>query len=175
MGHELFGEEGILWIFRLGLFVILVVHVISALLVWRTSRAARPVAYEKQHLVAATLSSRSMRWGGLLLGTFIFYHFLHLTTGSMHPTFIEGEVYRNIVLGFQQPLAVIAYVAGMTCLGLHLYHGIWSGLHTLGASSPRQGGWQRKLAASVALLVVAGNISIPVAALIGIIPPGPLG
>jgi len=169
VGHEVVGDEGVLWIFRVVILVVLALHVTSAILVWRTSQAARPVGYKKQQPVAATLASRSMRWGGLLLATFIIYHLLHFTTGDAHPAFTYGEVYRNLVVGFQNPLVAGGYILGMIFLGLHLYHGIWSGLQTLGLYSPRAGGWQRTLAAIIAVAVAVGNISIPVAVLTGII------
>jgi succinate dehydrogenase / fumarate reductase cytochrome b subunit len=57
----------------------------------------------------------------------------------------------------------------MLCLGLHMFHGIWSMLQTLGLSHPR---WNRLRFAFSALstaLVVVGNISIPVAVLMGLV------
>jgi succinate dehydrogenase / fumarate reductase cytochrome b subunit len=57
----------------------------------------------------------------------------------------------------------------MLALGLHLRHGVWSMLQTLGLSHPR---WNRLRAAFAnlfALVVVVGNISMPVAVLAGLV------
>jgi len=55
----------------------------------------------------------------------------------------------------------------MIPLGLHLYHGAWSVTQTLGVDGPHVDRWRRTVAAAIALVVVLGNISIPVAVLAG--------
>jgi succinate dehydrogenase / fumarate reductase cytochrome b subunit len=57
----------------------------------------------------------------------------------------------------------------MIPLGLHLYHGFWSMLQTLGANNPKYNGIRRPMAASLASLVVLVNVSFPVAVLLGIV------
>ena len=54
-------------------------------------------------------------------------------------------------------------------LGLHLYHGVWSMLHTLGASNPRYRVLRRTVAPAVAIAITAGYIAIPVAVLAGLV------
>ncbi|MGD8394025.1 MAG: succinate dehydrogenase cytochrome b subunit [Candidatus Eiseniibacteriota bacterium] len=176
-GHDLFGPEGFLWLVRLVLLAAVVLHAISAYQVWRVSSAARPIGYKKQESVASTYASRTMRYGGIILAAFIVYHILHFTTGTAHPDFerLTGEyaghaaVYHNVVSGFQNPIASGFYIVAMLFLGLHLYHGIWSSLQTLGVSNPRYNGWQRALSVTVAVIVAGGNILIPVAVLAGIV------
>ena len=46
-------------------------------------------------------ASRTMRWSGVILLLFIVYHLLHFTIGTVHPDFVEGDVYHNVVAGFQ--------------------------------------------------------------------------
>jgi succinate dehydrogenase / fumarate reductase cytochrome b subunit len=55
----------------------------------------------------------------------------------------------------------------MACLCLHLDHGIWSMLQTLGWSDAKATRALRALARGVALAVFAGFISVPVAVLAG--------
>ena len=62
------------------------------------------------------------------------------------------------------------YVVAMIALGVHLYHGIWSLLQTLGLSHPRYENLRRGAAGALAALVVVGNVSIPIAALAGWLP-----
>jgi len=55
------------------------------------------------------------------------------------------------------------------CLGLHLAHGVWSMCRTLGLDNPRFDGIARKIAIAVSVVVTAGNISIPVAVMAGLV------
>ena len=53
-----------------------------------------------------------MRWSGFFLLAFIVYHLLHLTFGTVHPGFEEGNVYRNVVRSFRVvPVAAFYLVA----------------------------------------------------------------
>lgn len=169
VGHEAFGHGGILWIFRVVLLVAVALHVWAALSLWRTSKKARPVGYQKQDFQEATYASRTMRLGGLILAVFIVYHILHLTTGHANPGFEHGEVYANVVAGFSVWWASAFYILAMIFLGLHLYHGTWSFLQTLGAAHPKYNRWRKRLALVIAWLVVIGNISFPLAVLIGVV------
>jgi succinate dehydrogenase / fumarate reductase cytochrome b subunit len=110
-----------------------------------------------------------MRWSGPLLALFVVYHILHLTIGSAHPSFEEGRVYHNVVAGFSVWPVSAFYILAMLALGLHMYHGVWSLTQTLGWSHPRYDGLRRAGAAGLTLVVVAGNISIPVAVLSGLV------
>ena len=78
-----------------------------------------------------------MRWGGVIILLFVIYHLLHLTTGTVHPNFVEGDIYHNFVTGFQSVPASLFYIIAMIALGLHLRHGVWSMCQTLGVSHPR--------------------------------------
>ena len=60
-------------------------------------------------------------------------------------------------------------MAAMVVLGLHLYHGTWSALQTLGLNRPPTDGWRRGTAAALAVLIAGAYISIPVAVLAGVL------
>ena len=159
----------LLWTVRLVLLAAVVLHVVAALQLKKLNWDARPVKYVKYDPAHSTLSSRTMFWGGLTLAAFVIYHLLHFTTGTVHPDFVELSVYDNVVKGFQVLPVSTFYIIAMILLGMHLYHGLWSMLHTLGFSHPRYTPWIKRLAAVFAVLIAAGNISIPVAVLAGII------
>lgn len=169
-GAPFLGHGQFLWIARAVLIVALVVHVWSALKLTQQSHAARDEGYRKRESMEFSRSSRSMRWGGVALLTFIIYHLLHLTFGLVHPDFIPGDAYHNLVTGFQSVPVSVVYMVAMIALGLHLYHGVWSAFQTLGISGPRINRWRRPLALAIALFVVAGNLSFPVSVLTGILP-----
>jgi succinate dehydrogenase / fumarate reductase cytochrome b subunit len=110
-----------------------------------------------------------MRWSGPILLLFIVYHLLHFTVGSVHPAFIEGDVYRNVIVGFSAWPVVVAYVIAMLALGLHLRHGAWSMLQTLGVSHPLWDGVRNGAATVFTVIIVLGFISVPLAVLAGVL------
>jgi succinate dehydrogenase / fumarate reductase cytochrome b subunit len=159
-----------IWIFRATLLAAVVLHVWAATATTLGSWKARPINYKKrQKYVESTYASRTMRWGGPILLIFIIYHLLHLTTGQAHGEFVHGDVYHNVIAGFSVWYVSAFYVFAMLALGFHLWHGIWSMLQTLGLSHPSYNGLRSAIAWFVTLLVVAGNISIPVAILTGLV------
>lgn len=164
-----FGHGGGIWIARGVLLAAVAAHIAAAWSLTRTSLAARPVGYRVATPDASTYASRTMRWSGPILLLFIVYHLLHFTIGSVHPDFVEGDVYRNVVVGFSSWPVTLFYVVAMLCLGLHLRHGVWSMLQSLGVSHPR---WNaaRKTAADVfTVILVLGFVAVPVAVLAGIV------
>ncbi len=162
-----------IWIARGGLLAAAALHIWSATSLTLQNRAARPQGYRKQQWNESTYASRTMRWSGVILLAFIVYHLLHFTIGSVHPDFVPGDVYHNFIVGFKVPIVSAFYILAMLLLGLHLYHGVWSMLQTLGLSHPRYNALRHGAATLVAAVVVIGNISMPVAVLAGIIDEAP--
>jgi succinate dehydrogenase / fumarate reductase cytochrome b subunit len=169
VGSPALGHEQALWIFRVVLLVAVGLHIWSATALTLTSWQARGTAYKKKESLVFSYASRTMRWGGVIVAAFVIYHLLHLTVGSVHPEFEHGSAYDNVVLGFQVwPIAVL-YMLCMLPLGLHMYHGLWSMTQTLGIENSWVKKWRRPVAAVIALLVVLGNLSIPLLVLTGIV------
>jgi len=168
VGEPVFPYGVLLWIFRIVLLGCLAVHAIFALQTWRTSTLARPVKYGKRLVPEeSTFASRTMRWGGIVLFLFVVAHLLHFTTGQLHPDFVPGAAYQNLVTGFQMQWVAVLYIIVMFVLCLHLYHGVWSSFQTLGLNHPRYNRLRRPLAAAVAIIVFLGFASVPVAVLTG--------
>ena len=159
----------LLWGVRAVLLAAVAVHIASAWSLTRASQAARPVGYRERANRESTYASRTMRWGGVILLLFIVYHLMHFTFGNAHPDFVPGDVFHNFVVGFRSPPVSGFYIAAMIALGFHLYHGVWSMLQTLGLSHPRYDHLRHSFATLVAVVVVAGNISFPLAVLTGLI------
>jgi succinate dehydrogenase / fumarate reductase cytochrome b subunit len=160
----------LLWLARIGLLVAVALHIWSAYSLTRMNRAARPEGYREKEHRESTYASRTMRWSGVFLALFIVYHLMHLTWGNAHPDFIHGDVYHNFVVGFRPVLVTLVYVLAMLALGLHMYHGVWSLMQTLGLSHPRYNHLRHAFAALITAVVVIGNISMPVAVLAGWLP-----
>ncbi len=99
-------------------------------------RAGRWATRHKK-AIASSYASRTMYWSGPIVLAFVIFHLLHLTAGYYHPgaAFIEGDVYHNVVAGFQVWWVSVWYIFSMILLGLHLRHGIWSMFQSLGHES----------------------------------------
>ena len=156
-----------LWAIRLGLLLILVIHLWSSFLLWRTSSNARPVNYKKWTPDASTYASRTMRWTGPIIAAYALFHILHLTVGVQQPWFDPHNVYGNVVRGFRNPLLSGIYIVSMLLLVFHLYHGAWSFLQSLGANHPRYNQWRKNFAIVVTAAIGLGFIAVPLGVLAG--------
>ena len=88
---------------------------------------------------------------------FLVYHILHFTLGTVHPL-RRGDPYHNVAAGSAIRWSAVLRVA-MAAVGLHLYHGIWSSVRSLGVSRAFAASPQRQLALALAVLVWAGSLS----------------
>src|SRR5246500_385963 len=154
----------LLWVVRIVLLICVALHITAAFQLSRMSWAARPVAYNVKRNVETTFAARMMRWGGVLLVVFIIFHLLHLTAGAVG--FQPGQfkhlaVYQNVVAAFALWPVALFYVVALGALCLHLYHGIWSMLQTLGWSTARNQRQLKIAARVIAIVVFAGFSSVP--------------
>jgi succinate dehydrogenase / fumarate reductase cytochrome b subunit len=169
VGYPVVPHQGALWALRILLLVSVFVHIVAAFQTWAQSRNAREVGYRKNDDLSFSYASRTMRWGGVIILLFLVYHILHFTTGQAHPEFVEGGVYHNFVVAFQNPVVLLVYLAAQAALGLHLYHGLWSVTQTLGANHPRYNRMRRPAAAAIALAIFVGFLVPPVMVALGMI------
>jgi succinate dehydrogenase / fumarate reductase, cytochrome b subunit len=147
-------------------------HITAAYQLTRMNWQARPVGYESRKNVETSFAALTMRWGGVLLAIFIVFHIAHFTLGAVG--FEPGEfkdlhVYENVVAGFSVWSVAVFYIIAMGALCLHLDHGIWSMLQTLGWSTARNTGTLKVLSRIIAIVVFAGFVSIPVAVMTGLV------
>lgn len=168
-GAFLRSQPALLWGGRVVLLGAVIVHMIAAVQLTRLDRAARPVGYAKLAPQTSTFASRTIRWGGLLILLFVVYHILHFTTGTVHPNFVHGDPYRNVIVGFDVKWVAAFYIVAMVAVGLHLYHGTWSAFRTLGLVQPSANPLQRRVATLLAVGVWLGFTLIPVAVVIGMV------
>jgi succinate dehydrogenase / fumarate reductase, cytochrome b subunit len=173
------GLGELLWLVRLVLLAALVLHVLMAWQLTQIKRQARPVGYEQRSPQVSTVASRSMRWGGLLLLVFIVFHILHFTTGTvfpaastpdaMYPAWSHADVYGNVIAAFRTPWVVAVYVVGMLFLLLHLFHGAWSSVRTLGLAKPSRHPLHRRVSTVIAVVVWLGFSVVPLAVFFGVV------
>ncbi len=174
MGEPLVPPTFLLWVARGLLILALGVHVLMAFQTWGRSRSARQAGYRKEEQLSFSWASRFMRWGGVLILVFIVYHILHMTLGTVHADFRPADAsghyaYHNLVTGLSNPLVAGFYILAMAAICLHLWHGIWSMMQTLGANHPKYRDFRRPIAVGFALVIFLGFISVPISVLAGIL------
>jgi len=176
----------LVWPARIGLIVLVLLHIGAAISLSLENRRARPVPYANYKVVAASYASRTMFMSGIIILVFIIYHLLHFTvqvpalnfigrtaslpTGSfidLHDAKERHDVYQMMVLGFSRPLVSGFYILGMALLALHLSHGLSAMFQSMG--------WRRRpytqfldgFARILAWLIFLGYSLIPAAILLG--------
>jgi succinate dehydrogenase / fumarate reductase cytochrome b subunit len=171
------GHGAVVWIARIGLLTVLVVHVLLTIQLTVRNRAVRQ-KYSHPATNRASRSSRMMIWSGLTILAFIIYHISHFTVrigndynGTAYLTSLPGHegdvhnVHKMIIDGFSHIGNTVFYVIAITILCSHLSHGFASVFQTLGLRSRKsellitRAGW------AYALLIWVGFLSIPVAIL----------
>ncbi|CAN5475202.1 succinate dehydrogenase cytochrome b subunit [soil metagenome] len=175
IGTPLLPESGLLWIIRVGLIVALVVHVACAWMLTQRAHQARTVKYAVKKNVASSISSRTMRWGGVTILVFLVWHLLNFSIGKINPNTGDtgnaaGDPYSLLVDTFDLWWMTIIYLVAMVALALHLHHGTWSSLQTLGFTNTAASRARAKAAGWIIAVVVAGGFSlVPLSVLLGII------
>ena len=171
----------LLWVARIGLIVLVLLHIWAAVSLSAENKAARPVAYGNYKPVGSTYASRTMLMSGLIIACFIIYHLLHYTllvpgingTGQnfaeLHDEKGRHDVYRMMVLGFRQPIVSVFYIVGMVLLSLHLSHGVSSMFQSLGLKNRNWAALINGFAKFIAIVLLAGYCSIPIAVLLGLV------
>lgn len=190
--------EGLLWILRIVLIVLIVIHVISAFTLWRRASAARGTRYMMKKSMANAYAARTVRWGGIILLAFVVFHLSHFTLklskigdpsaydvhkvmldSSGQPvadaaksvmTVTEGNPYAMMLTTFSHWWMVLIYAIAVFALCLHISHGVWSALQTIG--------WLRRNT-QYAVQVISGLVGLgvlimflapPIAILSGMVP-----
>jgi succinate dehydrogenase / fumarate reductase cytochrome b subunit len=165
-------DESLLWIVRSVLLVSVILHIEAAAQLWSRKRKARPAGYALKKATTSSYASRTMYWSGPIVLAFIIFHLMEFTAGYIHPgsEFVRGQVYHNVVAGFSVWWISAWYIFSLCLLGLHLRHGLWSMLQSFGLphTKAREAALKR-LALWIAVLLMAGYISIPISVLTGLI------
>jgi succinate dehydrogenase / fumarate reductase, cytochrome b subunit len=161
----------ILWPVRIILLICVTLHIIATVQLALLKKRARPIGYSRKQAIASSYASRTMYWSGPIVLAFIIFHLLHLTAGYIHPgaAYIEGDVYHNVVSGFQVWWVSLSYIVAISLLGLHLRHGLWSMFQSVGILQLQHTAPLKWAAMLIALLIVLGYISIPISVLLGLV------
>jgi succinate dehydrogenase / fumarate reductase cytochrome b subunit len=178
--HALEDKAPLLWTARIVLLAIFVLHIVLGVRLTGDNVRARPVRYVCENTLQANWASRHMLLTGLVILAFVIYHLLHFTFGVADPSNFKYRLpldpnrYRDVsgmvVGGFRQPVVTLAYIVAMTFLALHLYHGATSWFQSLGLNGRGYDKVINWVGPVLALIVLIGNCSIPLAILAGYVP-----
>ena len=157
-----------IWIFRALMVASIALHIYSAAVLTVRSRAGRG-RYQRTERRAQTFSARTMRWGGVILLAALLFHLGQFTVKIFLTGFTSTSTpYESVVLTFQQWYMVVLYAIFVGTVCLHVRHGVWSALTTLGAnSSPKARRVLNITAVFVAALLFVGFMVMPIAVLFG--------
>lgn len=170
----------LLWLARIGLLVIFVLHVATAIRLSRSNRAARPVAYQRPNTVQASMASRSMVLSGFSVLAFLIYHLAHFTfeVEAITPAFVRmvdvdgapaKDVYAMVTKSFASWEIAAAYAVFQIVLFLHLSHGMQSLAQTLGLQHKRYTPMIKTLSYVLALAIAGGNMLLALSVKLGLV------
>ncbi|MDQ6839005.1 MAG: succinate dehydrogenase cytochrome b subunit [Actinomycetota bacterium] len=156
----------LLWFLRFGLIAMFFGHVALVAILSYRNRAARPVRYARTAHVQANPASLMMKWGGVTILAFLFFHLAQFTWGvSPDIRFRRGDPYGNVTQAFyHRPWMGAVYLVAMVALAGHLYHGVYSTAQTLGVNRARWERLVRRTAIGAAAVIAGGNVVIIVGA-----------
>jgi succinate dehydrogenase / fumarate reductase cytochrome b subunit len=173
--HFLHSHEGALWVARTILLLSVVLHIVASVQLWALNNRARPVRYVRKANVPSSYAARTMKWSGPIIAAFVIFHVLHLTTGNVVQLQAapadSPDAYDNVIMGFQHLWISFFYIVAVVLLCMHLYHGLWSMFQSVGLSHPRYTPRLKRFAGIFAIVTAAGYLSIPIAAMAGLIRP----
>ncbi len=176
----------LIWVARVGLLTIFLLHLTLAIRLTRRSRRARPVPYAYPGSVQATVSSRTMIWSGIVVGLFVLFHLAHFTFAWIHTVEVapdrfvsyaelqhngQHDVYSMVVFGLATPWLAVLYIVVQVVLFVHLLHGVQSAFQTLGLKNNRFASAIRLAGFAVATLILVGNLFIVIGVWAGLAPP----
>lgn len=158
---------------EIGLLLFFLFHAWLGLTIWLGKRRARPVDYQKYRSAGDPSlqgwSSRSMILTGVVLFVFTI---IHVASFKYGPGMAEG--YRVMIDGiemrdmktlleqrFQSGIYTFSYVGVMILLAVHLRHGVWSAMQSLGAVSPKLTPVVYTLGTIFGILIAVGFFFLP--------------
>lgn len=158
----------LLWIERLIMAGVLVLHVVLGITLFVENSRAKPTRYAVSRYQEASPASRSMFYTGLVILGFVIYHLLHFTVRVTNPGIYEaaahGEghfgVYQMAEMSFQSPWISLIYLAALVAVLIHLSHAVGSFFQTVGWNTDRT-----RVVVDTGSLALAGIVSAALAAI----------
>lgn len=171
--HNLSSLGPILWLIEVALVAVFAIHAIIGVSIYQKKKKARSVNYSVYNSAGKssyqTSSSKSMIVTGTVLLIFLVIHVATFKFGVGLPeytTVVDGvemkDLYRNVYEVFQNPVYVALYVGVMVLLGMHLRHGAWSSIQSLGALNKTYRSTVYTVGVALAIIIALGFLVLPV-------------
>jgi succinate dehydrogenase cytochrome b subunit len=159
----------LIYAFEITMLLIFAFHIVSTFTVaWTDKRAARKVGYKYGKNAGGksrkTFSSTTMIYTGLLLILFVIYHikiFKLVDHELVGPNNVKN-LYKVVVIAFQNPIFAVGTTALMILLGFHLRHGIWSAFQSIGWANDRYLPILTRIALVFSILLAIGFVALPI-------------
>ncbi len=160
-----------LTILEIVLVVSVLAHMWAAISLARRAGHARPVKYVAKKSQANGYATHIMRFGGLTIALFVVWHLLDLTFGVVNPKGVDSAPADRMVAGFDPSRwwVTLIYIVAVVMVGLHLRHGIWSAVQTLGWANRTRYKALKGTAALVSVVLVIGFLAPPLAITFGVV------
>ncbi|NJD56005.1 MAG: succinate dehydrogenase cytochrome b subunit [Nitrospirae bacterium] len=168
----------LLWAYRLFMSVVVTVHIFFGIQLTLENRRAKPAPYFVKKHLRATFAGRTMIWSGTVIGGFLLFHLVHFTLQLIFPEHAANrnmdsagrpDVLGMVIYSFQHLAVSCIYGIAVAALFLHLFHGVESSFQSFGLQSDRTQRFIVRAGAVAATVVASGYLSIPIAALLGIL------
>ncbi len=180
-GHLLEQLRALTWAIELLLLGFVLFHALLGVQIFLGKLQARTDSYAVYQSAGSTadpstgatsyqsLSSRSMILTGGLLAAFLVWH---LATFKFGPRYLVPgtdirDLARLVFEKFHQPLYAGGYSIIMVLLGVHLRHGFWSALQSLGLLDKSVRPLAYAMSTVLAVLVALGFLGLPIAVYFG--------
>jgi succinate dehydrogenase / fumarate reductase, cytochrome b subunit len=115
---------------------------------------------------APRFQSKYMAYHGSLILAFVVLHLATFKYGTHYTTTVDGiemrDLHRLVLEVFQSPGYVAWYLIALVFVGLHLSHGLWSSLSTLGFYHPERSKTLNVIGYLYAAVVAIGFMSQPI-------------
>lgn len=150
------------------LYTLFLTHILLTIRLTVGNYNARPQKYfmRKKSGHGSTFASSSMPITGTLTLVFLIIHLINFKFGPVYTTYVDGvemrDIYRTVIEYFGSPLSVLWYLLAMLFLAIHLSHGFWSALQSLGLNHPRYNNGLKNLSKAFALFIFFGFSSFPI-------------
>ena len=166
----------VVWLFRLVMLGVFLLHIWLGIRLTLENKLARPVGYQQKKNQITSYAAQIMIYSGVVLLIFVIYHLLHFTVRVTNPDishFVDAagrtDVYAMVVLSFQKFFISLTYVIAMIFLLLHLSHGISSMFQSSGFTNARTLPTIQTAGKWVAIALMVGYVIIPISILVGIV------
>ena len=143
-------------------------HIWSAATLSTKTIKNRGDKYQVNKRQVQSYSSRTMRWGGVIILLFVIFHLIQFTIAPGSTGGRPAEPHTMVLASFQQWWITGFYAISIFLVCMHIRHGLWSAFATLGGNlSANSRKWLNIIALIVAVALYIGFMIMPLAVQFG--------